>query len=204
MSQVEAADKSRVERKKEETRQKIISVAMKLFKKNGFNATSMELIAKEADIAKGTLYNYFPVKEAILDVYVKLTVREKNPDRLQRLQKLPDTRSRLISILIELVDGIQAQKEIFEKFFVYRVQSVLTLRKAEDEKSGIERLASEIITLGLKNGELRSDLPFETFLDLFDFIFVEVAKQLYLDPEKFKARKIIEQYVDLFMNGAKS
>lgn len=203
MSQMEVTDKNRMERKKEETRLKIISVAMKLFKKNGFNATSMELIAKEVDIAKGTLYNYFPVKEAILDAYVKMTVKEKNPERLLKLQKLPDTRSRLISLLTELVEGIQSQKEIFEKFFVYRVQSVLTLRKVESEKSGIERLASEIITLGLKDGELRSDLPFEALLDLFDFILVEVAKCMYYDPEKFKARKVIELYADLFMNGAK-
>lgn len=38
----------------------ILSVAMRLFKEQGVNATSMEQIAQEVDIAEGTLYNYFP------------------------------------------------------------------------------------------------------------------------------------------------
>lgn len=48
-------------RKKEKTRQVIITTAMNLFIQNGYEATTMEQIAEMADIAKGTLYNYFPV-----------------------------------------------------------------------------------------------------------------------------------------------
>ena len=64
---------SRIERKKEETRLKIIAVAMSLFKAHGFDVTTMERIAAEVDIAKGTLYNYFPVKEAIVSEYIRRT-----------------------------------------------------------------------------------------------------------------------------------
>ncbi len=35
--------------------------------RQGLKATSMELIAREADVAKGTLYAYFPDKEAVID-----------------------------------------------------------------------------------------------------------------------------------------
>lgn len=203
MSIKEMPGGSRVERKKEETKQKIIIVAMELFKKQGIDVTTMEQIAREVDIAKGTLYNYFPVKEAIIDEYIKRIFREKNSDRIVRLQKMPDTRSRMILILSELVEGLQVQKEIFEKYLVYRIQNMISLQKVESEKSGIELLIIEIIRLGQKNAEIRNDLPIEILIDLFEFVFIEIAKQFYTEPEKFKAYEAIEQCMDLFMNGVK-
>ncbi|MDR0711863.1 MAG: TetR/AcrR family transcriptional regulator [Prevotellaceae bacterium] len=46
--------------------QLIVSVALKLFAKNGYTATSIDKIAKEAGISKGLLYNYFTSKENLL------------------------------------------------------------------------------------------------------------------------------------------
>lgn len=192
---------SRTERKKEDTRQRIISAALKLFKKYGFTSATMEQIAQEADIAKGTLYNYFPVKEAILSEFIKRSFSNKNPDRLKQLQSLPDTRSRMISIITELMEGVRSQKEIFEKFLIYRVQNILSLDKKDSERSGIELLAEEIVNLGQKSGEIRSDLPKGIILDFFEFVFIEVVKQFYLDPEHFRDKETIELCSDLYLNA---
>jgi AcrR family transcriptional regulator len=48
------------------TRQRIIDAARRLFAANGFDATTTRDIAIAAGIASGTLFNYFPTKEAIL------------------------------------------------------------------------------------------------------------------------------------------
>ncbi len=199
----EAPGGSRVERKKEETKKKIITVAIKLFKKHSFDATTMEQIANEVDIAKGTLYNYFPVKEAILSAYIQQAFKEKNPARIMRLQKMPDTRSRMILILSELIEGVQGQREIFEKYLVYQLQKIVSLHKDERIKSGIRLLATEIIELGQKSGEVRNDIPLDILLDLFEFVFIEVVKLFYTEPEKFKPRESIERCVNLFMNGVR-
>lgn len=204
MDPKETIRESRVERKKEETKQKIVSVAVALFQKNGFAATSMEQIAEEVDIAKGTLYNYFPVKEAILSEYIRRSFQEKNAERLQRLRSLPDTRSRLAFMLGMLITGVKTQPEIFERFFTYQLQSILSLQKPESGRSGIEQLESEIIRLGQESGELRRDLPSGILEDQVDFVFIEVAKQFFLAPETFNANQVIDQCVDLFINGCAS
>ena len=64
-------DISRRERKKEALRLQIVQTAMALFRAQGFAQTRMEKIADESDIAKATLYKYFPVKEAIIAAYWK-------------------------------------------------------------------------------------------------------------------------------------
>lgn len=54
------------ERKKIETRRTIRSTALELFEREGFDAVSVERIAREADVSRGTLFNYFPSKESIV------------------------------------------------------------------------------------------------------------------------------------------
>lgn len=47
------------------TRQRILDAAQGLFAAQGFEAATTRDIAREADIAAGTLFNYFPTKEAV-------------------------------------------------------------------------------------------------------------------------------------------
>lgn len=48
------------------TRERILDVARRLFAENGFEATTTRDIAQAAEIATGTLFNYFTTKEAIV------------------------------------------------------------------------------------------------------------------------------------------
>lgn len=48
-----------------ERRQRIVDAGQKLFLRNGLRGATMEAIAKEAEVAKPTLYGYFPDKHAI-------------------------------------------------------------------------------------------------------------------------------------------
>ncbi len=54
------------EKKKTETKNKIFEVAGRLFKEKGFENVTVDEITREAGIAKGTFFNYFPTKTALL------------------------------------------------------------------------------------------------------------------------------------------
>lgn len=57
-------------------REKILEIAQILFLKKGFNNTSVELIAKEARIAKGTLYYYYKNKNSLLREIVQKNIND--------------------------------------------------------------------------------------------------------------------------------
>ncbi|MCK4258141.1 MAG: helix-turn-helix transcriptional regulator [Halanaerobiales bacterium] len=174
---------------------------MKLFNTYGIDATTMEQIAKEVDIAKGTLYNYFPVKEAIISAYIQQSFKENDSERILQFQKMPNSRARMILIFSILLEGVERQKELFEKYLVYQMQRMVSFQKDESEKSGLSLLGSKIIELGQKSAEIRTDLSLIILTDLFEFSFIEVVKQFYMEPEKFIASEAIESCVDLFING---
>jgi len=56
----------RRERKKREARRRIYEAAFQLFVEKGYDATTVEEIADRADVAKGTVFNYFPRKTSLL------------------------------------------------------------------------------------------------------------------------------------------
>ena len=87
------------ERNKQRVTQRIIAAAMELFKTRGCQQTTMDDIADKAEISRGTLFNYFPSKDAlllpwgqeILQEYIqpKLTAYlETQPSTIQVLQFL--------------------------------------------------------------------------------------------------------------------
>ncbi len=51
---------------KQERREKIFKTAMELFETQGFEKVTVTDIAKAAGVSRGTVFNYYPYKEAIL------------------------------------------------------------------------------------------------------------------------------------------
>src|SRR5690242_6283645 len=68
------------ERKKAQTRSAIIKKAVEPFNEKGFYSTSIDDIADAADVSRGTFFNYFGYKEAVIvefgrDLMVNLTAQ---------------------------------------------------------------------------------------------------------------------------------
>lgn len=71
------------ERKKMKLEHKITHCALQLFEKKGYDAVSIDDIAEAADISKGTFYNYFPTKEAVLSIISQNSVNKVKESMLK-------------------------------------------------------------------------------------------------------------------------
>ena len=70
----------------EERRTAILEAALRVWAKRGFDGTSVEEVAREAGLTKGTLYLYFPSKRALLE------------ETLRRYSLRPDVEAGLASL----------------------------------------------------------------------------------------------------------
>lgn len=95
-----------LERKKAAKRQRLLDAANTLFQQKGAVNTTINDIAKEANVAKGTFYLYFQDKNAILDALVVQICRRVFRDAcehlsLQQEECLADRVINLVDYIIE-------------------------------------------------------------------------------------------------------
>jgi AcrR family transcriptional regulator len=63
---VSSQPRSRVDRRKQETRARILEAAVELFGEVGFDATKVADVCERADVARQTFFNHFPAKSDLL------------------------------------------------------------------------------------------------------------------------------------------
>lgn len=88
------------EKKKEQTRIKIQNVSLRLFAQLGYEKATMGIIASEAEIGLGTLYNYFPSKTALFFSIIEGNVESS----ISELEKIIDSEMTLLESLREFFD----------------------------------------------------------------------------------------------------
>lgn len=195
-------DESRMERKKKEVRQKIITVAIELFKSQGFQNTTMEQIAEAADVARKTLYNYFPVKEAIADAYVRTISRELALDVLKDLNNLPDTRSRLLTALNHAYSWVEINPEITGICMSYRFRTTYRESDSQAEETGTQQVIAEIFRIGQQTGEIRADLSIRMMVMYIDLLRGTMLMNWLKDSSQTNLSDEISKLVDLILYGA--
>ncbi|MDI6908175.1 MAG: TetR/AcrR family transcriptional regulator [Thermoanaerobacterales bacterium] len=192
---------NRAERKKEKTRTKIIDVAIGLFDKQGFDSTTMEQIAEQADVARKTLYNHFPVKEAIISEYVDRFIRERESELHCLIQENPDTYSRLMAVFNRSMEWARIKGYVYLVYITFRMQDVLRDGEKNIRRSRITAILQEILIRGQEAGEIRRDIPLQMMVIQLDTIRLTMIMGWLKDPEEFSVQTFIAKSIDLFLNG---
>jgi AcrR family transcriptional regulator len=87
------------EEKARKTRRRIFTEALQLFKRDGYEQTTMEAIAEAAEVSLSTLYRYFPSKDLILLDSFTGDDKDFAAEFSRQLEKLPAEEALAESIL---------------------------------------------------------------------------------------------------------
>ncbi len=152
--------KERKIREKQLRRREILKSAEKLFGgKKGLDAT-MDDLAEDTELGKGTLYLYFPNKESILQA-----LAEKGINLLRkRLLRIYDKSKSGVSQLSDNGDAFVKflkDKPFYSALIVRFEKTIVKADNGEDEALLIEpvlEILRQILENGKKDGSLRSDI----------------------------------------------
>lgn len=179
----------------EAARRAILNSTLRLLRRTGYNALSIEAIAAEANVGKATVYRWWPTKGALVVEAFSSSVRKELlfPDTgsvysdvgLQMKHLVRLLRSRRGQIVAALIGGGQTDSELIEAFrdrFVWprRVEAYETLRK------------------GIARGELPRNVDLNLILDsLYGAVYMR-----FLIWKDGLTEAFIDQICRMVLNGA--
>ena len=112
----------RREREKQERRAAILAAAEKVIIDRGFAEVSMDGIAREAGLAAGTVYLYFPNKEALFQDLLSSKVRQLNDAVAAETGKDRVFSKTLPAVVMAMFRHFEAHHGFFEIFVRERVE----------------------------------------------------------------------------------
>lgn len=186
------------DRKKAETRESIYEAAVALFRRRGYDDTSMDEIARRARVSRGTVFNYFGAKRALLEEYrrrLEEGLRAMEERLRDRRTRRPGSRRRVERFFAELASRAQSEGAIYRSL----VRQVLTQRSEQSgEEERARRVAASLaiaLGAGRERGELRGDLDTElaayTLLRLWSSALVEWASTDGRTPLKQRVQEMV-------------
>ena len=103
--------------KGEETRKRVFHAALGLFRKHGFENTSMRDIAKAAELTPGAAYHYFPSKESLVLSYYEWMQDEHEQKVKENLSDKRDVASRLEVLLLTKLKLLRKDRKLLAALF---------------------------------------------------------------------------------------
>jgi AcrR family transcriptional regulator len=172
---------------KEARRAQILAAALRCFARRGYHATTIEEIVAESGLARGTLYLYYPGKEAL---YLALsdhwycgleeTLRRKLAAHLSPAQKL-------YQLIVLIGEHVQCEAEACRVLLDswQLSQSLPSLReRLQRRQESTCALLARLLQAGIASAEFRSDLVVEREAQLLMATLHGLMALWHLDPER--------------------
>lgn len=174
---------------KEQRIDTIVESARKVFCSSGFEKGSIEIIARDAGIAEGTIYRYFDSKRGLLDEVLRRHYSVLFDDILHALPSIegPDNRLRyLIRRTLFTISGDRGMCGL----------RTLYARQANDERPSLARdqnlrmavLMANEIKAGMKDGSFRLDTSPSIVcymiggaIELTEYSYMNTGKEIDID-----------------------
>lgn len=169
------------ELKKKQTKAAILKAALQLFTKKGYENTSIDELARQAGIGKGTIYSYFQTKSEIFLAFCE----EQLEFVYKELAEKSDSQAPLINQLLTLFMGefqfVNRNKEfgrIMMREMVFPKE--LTVERSRELDNKYIDLLVPMFKEAQKRGELKTDLELILVTGHFYALYIMTISGWYM------------------------
>jgi len=185
-------------------RSKILDVALQLFNDIGYHETTLDEVAKQADIAKGTLYLYFKSKD---DLFIQCMIdgSEEWMTRAREIIGGPDgIRDRLRKLVQLQIDVFTRNGPMIQQFILRKRatshDSALARRMMKKMRERLEFFAV-FFKEGIESGEFSDTLSPMQMAIIFHQVFDLNMKFQLFDVPTLTADRCSDVLLSLFSSG---
>jgi AcrR family transcriptional regulator len=170
--------------KRQERADRILDAALELFSRWGYKKTTVDDIARQAGVAKGTIYLHWKTREALFEA---LLLRESLSTILEFRQRMDnDPAGARFSVLTRNVVFIVLNNPLFRAMLLRdteRLGDLTRLSRGQHVMQFRMEMAITYLELLRKNGMLRTDMNLDRQLKMMAAIYMGFfAADQYLPP----------------------
>jgi AcrR family transcriptional regulator len=183
---------------KEQMRTAIMDAARNVFTKKGFQQTSMNDIAKEAHIAKGTLYLYFENKESLIESMAQnhlLSFKNKYFSK-QYFATLDEFLDHL-GVVITLNQDEKASIRMFFEIFGSDFVSENLLFSHQKFCDTLKKWYSDVLVSLQKGGKINIQID----LQLLSSTLFNIVEGIVMQQSFFNTQSNIQETLELIKKG---
>ena len=188
-----------LEQRKDLMKNGIYEAAVAILAQHGFDAMTMDRVADEAGVAKGSLYNYFPNKLKLLEfVHVK-AIEPLRQGTVEILESELSAVRKLEAVIKTWFEYLGEHRGLFS--FLFNDYAVLKLLESREtgRKSAIRDL-TKIIKQGVKEQAFRPVDPSQAAVMLFGVVR-EMADQRLATEEAWPIWEMTNATIDFILVG---
>jgi AcrR family transcriptional regulator len=192
----------RRQRRREETAQKILAAAVRLFEKQGYSSTTVEQITEAADVAKGTFFNYFPSKEHVL-LGLFATLRSEFDHLEQEAREVTNVRTHLREFSRKILSS-PGRPSILRNVIGIAMTEPLVGAAFESLVKRARGAVTRILQQGQRINQVRTDLPAEILARNFQQYIFGTQVLYSISGGKEDLQEWLDVMFEIFWNGAAS
>lgn len=168
------------EEKKEKTRKAILRAAVRLFDQKGYEKTSIEELAREAGVGKGTIYTYFQTKTQIFYAFCEEQLEFVHAELASKTDPNAPIIEQIMTIFMGEFIHVTQNKE-FGRFFMQQVLFPEDRDKESHEEVDNQwlDLLFSIFSRAQKKNELRQDIELLYLAGHFYALYIMVVSSWY-------------------------
>jgi TetR/AcrR family transcriptional regulator, regulator of autoinduction and epiphytic fitness len=196
---------SRRGRKRSQTQDHLAKAAERLFRKHGFDAVTMELIATAADVARGTLYNHFPTKEAVLAHWIHMQLASDLQHLAGAIGPHTTFADGITPILAASAEWCERHRTYLPPYLRHRFLDMdgSASTPQNDDPRDMISVYQWLIQNSQDAGAIRTDISAEHLALMFHHLYFSALLR-WLGTPGLKLKKEFDAVVLVFIDGAAS
>ena len=179
-----------------ETVAAILTATARILVREGFEGASTNRIADEAGVSVGSLYQYFPSKEALIKALLERHIRDMYAvleREMSRLLSLPLRQA--VRELVELMISAHAVEPKLHRVFAEEVPRVGPLERIAEVERRFEKLTQSVLER-LADGLRPRNLEIAAFVVVQSVEALTHSAVLY-HPDKLANEEFVDEVVEL-------
>jgi len=183
-------------------REKIIQAAIDVFGKNGFQNSSISEIAKRADVADGTIYQYFKNKEDLFFAIPAEKTREFCEELELHLQGITGSFNKMRKFVWYYLYFFQQNREYARTLMLeMRVSKSFMKSGTYSSLREFTGKALDIIKEGQEEGVIRTDVNIYLMRELLLGLLEHMVTRWLLKGENYDLMQYYGEASELVING---